>query len=192
MSSSLSKTGLEAYERLLAIVNVETEPPTEEDIHAAILSYVGSSSLAAYDDDYYAVAHRVLDQSSSFNTHTVYLMLCYRGYVQRDGAWTMNWYTWFPAAITFVSQNGSWQAQDYHWGFGDTSVEELKSVFPPEAAETALNDSGLRSELYAQCGRIVEEYMAQHPASSPEAPVFTKADVEFTGQSLSTSTDEMA
>ena len=163
LSSSLTKAGLAAYERLLAIVNGEAEPPTEADIHAAILEHRANATAHVFD---FAVeAHEVLDQTWEGDTCTVYLMIYFSAYDRTDDGWQLGTDGQFPGAITFVrGDDGGWTVQEYWEPLGGAYyAPDLQSKFPADTADTVLNDDDLWAKLEAQCRERAEEYFDSHP-----------------------------
>lgn len=192
-TTHLTESGTAAYRLLLDLWNDtgDKEPPTEEDIHSAILSY--RSSQTAHKFDFYAEAHRVLDSTYANNgdLYTVYAMVYYNSYSITEGAWQVEGGGYFPAAITFAYQDGKWQLDDY-WepGGGAYYSPDIQRVFPAAAAETALNGKEILQDLSAKCDEAAQQY-AMSTWQAPSAKTFAKADVEFSNRVLAVSQDEM-
>ena len=171
----LTEEGEAAHRRLLEIVNGGTAPapPTEAELQAAILNHQGS--ILPMASDYCAEAHQVLQETSGQDTHTFHLYVYFSSYLQEDDAWVQDWYSLFPASVTFRCENGVWQPVEY-WGFYGSDSYDRVDLFPdfPEDVMNALWSGGepteqfdeLAAALRAECLAAADAYFAQHPGSS--------------------------
>ena len=171
----LTEEGEAAHWRLLEIVNGGTAPapPTEAELQAAILNHQGS--ILPMASDYCAEAHQVLQETSGQDTHTFHLYVYFSSYLQEDDAWVQDWYSLFPASVTFRCENGVWQPVEY-WGFYGSDSYDRVDLFPdfPEDVMNALWSGGepteqfdkLAAALRAECLAAADAYFAQHPGSS--------------------------
>ena len=162
LSSSLSKAGLETYERLLVIVNGETEPPTEVDIQAAILNHRVNATAHQYN--FSTEAHRVLDAVQDGSVCTVYLLVWYSAYERTATGWQSGTDGQFPAAVTFIWQNGGWEVTDYQEPA--SYAADLRTIFPEELADMVVNDDEAWAALRDECRAKAEAYFAEHPVSA--------------------------
>ena len=171
----LTEEGEAAHRRLLEIVNGGTAPapPTEAELQAAILNHQGS--ILPMASDYCAEAHQVLQETSGQDAHTFHLYVYFSSYLQEDDAWVQDWYSLFPASVTFRCENGVWQPVEY-WGFYGSDSYDRVDLFPdfPEDVMNALWSGGepteqfdeLAAALRAECLAAADAYFAQHPGSS--------------------------
>ena len=171
----LTEEGEAARWRLLEIVNGGTAPapPTEAELQAAILNHQGS--ILPMASDYCAEAHQVLQETSGQDTHTFHLYVYFSSYLQEDDAWVQDWYSLFPASVTFRCENGVWQPVEY-WGFYGSDSYDRVDLFPdfPEDVMNALWSGGepteqfdeLAAALRAECLAAADAYFVQHPGSS--------------------------
>ena len=192
LSSSLSKAGLEAYERLLVIVNGETEPPTEVDIQAAILNHRVNATAHQYN--FSTEAHRVLDTAQDGSVCTVYLLVWYSAYERTATGWQSGTDGQFPAAVTFIWQNGGWEVTDYQEPA--SYAADLRTIFPEELADMVVNDGEAWAALQDECRAKAEAYFAENPATAEPlqtdgTSAFSAADENFSGQALTAAPDEM-
>ena len=126
--------------------------------------------------DYCAEAHQVLQETSGQDTHTFHLYVYFSSYLQEDDAWVQDWYSLFPASVTFRCENGVWQPVEY-WGFyGSDSYDPRRSVprFPggcdERPVERRRNPRSSLTNWPQHFARSVwrrrTPYFAQHPGSS--------------------------
>ena len=169
-SSGLTEEGQMAYLRLR---NAWTRALAEAELQAAILNHQGS--ILPMASDYCAEAHQVLQETSGQDTHTFHLYVYFSSYLQEDDAWVQDWYSLFPASVTFRCENGVWQPVEY-WGFYGSDSYDRVDLFPdfPEDVMNALWSGGepteqfdeLAAALRAECLAAADAYFAQHPGSS--------------------------
>lgn len=181
---SLTEGGRAAYQQLRDLWYADTDwgAPSEDLIHETILNHHSSQTARRFD--LYAEAHHILDTALSDNgrLYTIYAMVNYTSYTVEGGAWKAETGGYFPAAITFAAQDdGSWALKEYWEPDSARYRSELQQVFPPAAAETALDGEDILRELSARCDAAAERFAATE-----------KADVQFSWQPLETTADPMA
>ena len=170
-------------------------PPTEDDVHNAIManieavinSYGSSGSAGA---DYLAEAHAHLAQEwADEKAYTFYSKVQYAAYVFQNGKYDTVDSVRVPTMLTFT-WDGNWRLTEF-WTPGSTT--SVGNVFPAEAVEILnRNDPTVYySELPAKCDEQAVRYYAAQTGVVP-AKTFTPEDVNFSGQVLASSQDEMS
>ena len=110
--------------------------PTEADIQAAILNHRVNATAHQYN--FSTEAHRVLDTVQDGSVCTVYLLVWYSAYERTATGWQSGTNGQFPAAVTFIWQNGGWEVTDYQEPA--SYAADLRTIFPEELADTVVND----------------------------------------------------
>ena len=174
--------------------SAESSParPTEADIHAAILNH--RVNATAWQSDYAAEAHRVLDAVKSGDTYTVYLMVWYSAYERTATGWQNGTDGQFPTAVTFTWQNGGWEVTEYREPA--SYATDLRTIFPDELVDMVVNDDEAWAALQEECRVKADAYFAEHPVTAEPlrtsgTSVFSAADENFSGQALTAAPDEM-
>lgn len=140
--------------------------PSEEALHAAILHY--QSSILPMDSDGCAEAHQVLQETSGQDTHTFHLFVYCTSFLEEDGFPVQDWYSLFPASITFRYENGSWQPAG-SWGFYGSDTFDRPDLFPDFPTETL--------ELYVKDGVQTDLFKELH--AELRAECLQSAEAEF-------------
>lgn len=140
--------------------------PSEEALHAAILHY--QSSILPMDSDGRAEAHQVLQETSGQDTHTFHLFVYCTSFLEEDGFPVQDWYSLFPASITFRYENGSWQPVG-SWGFYGSDTFDRPDLFPDFPTETL--------ELYVKDGVQTDLFKELH--AELRAECLQSAEAEF-------------
>ena len=140
--------------------------PSEEALHAAILHY--QSSILPMDSDGCAEAHQVLQETSGQDTHTFHLFVYCTSFLEEDGFPVQDWYSLFPASITFRYENGSWQPVG-SWGFYGSDTFDRPDLFPDFPTETL--------ELYVKDGVQTDLFKELH--AELRAECLQSAEAEF-------------
>ncbi len=136
----------------------DSQPPTEEDLHNAILTSRKNASGKTFD--FYAEAHQVLDRVEEGDACTFYLMVDYEAYSSKDGVWTPEVGGQFPAAATFTRQDGEWVLSEYWEPLGGGRYEpDIRGKFTEQAADALFN--GDWSYLKEQCDNAALRYFTQ-------------------------------
>ena len=174
--------------------SAESSParPTEADIHAAILNH--RVNATAWQSDYAAEAHRVLDAVKSGDTYTVYLMVWYSAYERTATGWQNGTDGQFPTAVTFTWQNGGWEVTEYREPA--SYATDLRTIFPDELVDMVVNDDEAWAALQEECRVKADAYFAEHPVTAEPlrtsgTSVFSAADENFSDQALTAAPDEM-
>ena len=136
--------------------------PTEADIQAAILNHRVNATAHQYN--FSTEAHRVLDAVQDGSVCTVYLLVWYSAYERTSIGWQSGTDGQFPAAVTFIWQNGGWEVTDYQEPA--SYAADLRTIFPDELADTVVNDDEAWAALQEECRAKAEAYFAEHPASA--------------------------
>ena len=133
LGALLDRTGIHAY----GIGDSYGDRRTA--IQQALVDYRYNAS--AHKDDFYAVAHRVLDTRETGCTTTVYLLTCFGSYdAGPEGGHTLETSGIAPVSLTFARVNGLYQLTEYWEPRGGADyASDLGTCFPPEAAEAALD-----------------------------------------------------
>lgn len=198
-SPAADQPGSEGVENLLAAGHTADDPqpeapvspPSEADIHAAIMA----NHEAVNDTDaalpFYTEAHHIWSQTDTGDTCTVYALVWYATY-DWNGQCVFLGGRSVPAALTFTWEDG-WRLIKY-WAPAEdeNDTANIQANLPSDVARIALGeqDSDLAAQLNAQCNEAAERYYAQQP-DLPAGKTFSTADVEFSGQPLETSADAM-
>ncbi len=140
--------------------------PSEEALHAAILHY--QSSILPMDSDGRAEAHQVLQETSGQDTHTFHLFVYCTSFLEEGGFPVQDWYSLFPATITFRYENGSWQPAG-SWGFYGSDTFDRPDLFPDFPTETL--------ELYVKDGVQTDLFKELH--AELRAECLQSAEAEF-------------
>lgn len=140
--------------------------PSEEALHAAILHY--QSSILPMDSDGCAEAHQVLQETSGQDTHTFHLFVYCTSFLEEDGFPVQDWYSLFPASITFRYENGSWQPVG-SWGFYGSDTFDRPDLFPDFPTETL--------DLYVKDGVQTDLFKELH--AELRAECLQSAEAEF-------------
>ena len=140
--------------------------PSEEALHAAILHY--QSSILPMDSDGCAEAHQVLQETSGQDTHTFHLFVYCTSFLEEGGFPVQDWYSLFPATITFRYENGSWQPAG-SWGFYGSDTFDRPDLFPDFPTETL--------ELYVKDGVQTDLFKELH--AELRAECLQSAEAEF-------------
>lgn len=183
-----------------AVSGITTEegpytPPTEEEIHAAIMANFntvittyGNGSAAAADFLTEAHAHLATEQLNA-ETYTFYSDVLYAAYVYHGGKYAATDSVHVPTVLTYIWKDGEWKLDEF-WTPGSTT--SVATVFPPEALEI-LNRTGVAGyydPLPAECDEsAIRNYVALH--GTVPARTFGPEDVNVLGQELSASPDDM-
>ena len=136
--------------------------PTEADIQAAILNHRVNATAHQYN--FSTEAHRVLDTVQDGSVCTVYLLVWYSAYERTATGWQSGTNGQFPAAVTFIWQNGGWEVTDYQEPA--SYAADLRTIFPEELADMVVNDDEAWAALQEECRAKAEAYFAEHPASA--------------------------
>ena len=136
--------------------------PTEADIQAAILNHRVNATAHQYN--FSTEAHRVLDAVQDGSVCTVYLLVWYSAYERTATGWQSGTNGQFPAAVTFIWQNGGWEVTDYQEPA--SYATDLRTIFPEELADTVVNDDEAWAALQEECRAKAEAYFAEHPVSA--------------------------
>ena len=136
--------------------------PTEADIQAAILNHRVNATAHQYN--FSTEAHRVLDAVQDGSVCTVYLLVWYSAYERTATGWQSGTNGQFPAAVTFIWQNGGWEVTDYQEPA--SYATDLRTIFPEELADMVVNDDEAWAALRDECRAKAEAYFAEHPVSA--------------------------
>lgn len=199
--NSLTAGGAAVWQALLARTGITPSGigNSYDRLDAAILRSISDhcANISGHQADFYAVSYTTLDSVQSGNTRTEYLLTCFGSYdLTEDGSYTLQTGGAEPSALTFANINGLYQLTEY-WTptRGSQYPDDLRRVFPYEAAQAALSPSAqTRSGLEQRRDQRAQEQFDALQTTAPqeqEAQVFTAADVEFTNQPLTTSADTM-
>ncbi len=171
-----------------------TALPSEADIHSAIMA----NNLWTNDADalypFRAEAHHIWGTKQEGSRCTVYALVYCTTHVWGNGRQTRL----SPEQVGSVEMVFEWDGQWRLTGFWMPGEDEdaaagIRKRFPADMAELALGE--ISSDLYAALNTQCHEAAAQYYAALTELPpakVFTPADVNFSGQALTTAPDEMS
>ncbi len=172
-----------------------TAPPTEADIHAAIMT----NHEAVGDENalipFYTEAHNIWSQSYNEDSAVVYAQVWYATYDWQNGHATYIGGRCVPAKIRFKWNDG-WQLSEYWVPPDDGNYEKYTASIwenlPADIAHLELGetDSDVYADLNARCNDAAIRYYAAQ-TGLPPAKTFTPTDVEFSSQALRTQTDTM-
>ena len=184
-----------------AVSGITTEegpytPPTEEEIHAAIMANFntvittyGNGSAAAADFLTEAHAHLATEQLNA-ETYTFYSDVLYAAYVYHEGKYAATDSVHVPTVLTYIWKDGEWKLDEF-WTPGSTT--SVATVFPTEAVEilNRTGQPGYYSELPALCDeKAIRNYVALY--GTVPTKTFGPEDVNVLGQALTVGEDTMA
>ncbi|WP_295580981.1 M56 family metallopeptidase [uncultured Oscillibacter sp.] len=138
------------------------QPPTESELHRAILA--SRRRATGHTFDFYAEAHRVLDEKTAGDTYTAYLMVHYAAYTLSNGVWTADVDGQFPAAATFTARDGKWALSEYWEPRGGGQYgPDIQANFTETAADALFSDGagGWWDGLAAQCRDAADRHFSE-------------------------------
>ncbi len=142
-----------------AISDTKAMYEKEKAIRDAILSHDEPRHAVG---EFFTEAHKILHESSTEDSITIYLQVRYQTYNYVDGVMKKNGGSSYPAAITFDIYSNEvteyWEPMD-----GEKYYESIKEKFPSKLIALVDNDD-IVDELKKECDRDAEEYLKTRPS----------------------------
>lgn len=170
-----------------------TAPPTESDIHNAIMANNRWATKTDALYPYRTEAHHIWGTKWNGTRCAVYA-LGYRTTYEWGNGQPKRIYPEQVGSMELVFEwDGKWQLASFWMPAEDEdSIVSIRNRFPADIAAIVLGevDSDILADLNTQCHENATQYYATLTDLPPANP-FTPADEEFSGQTLTGSPDEM-
>ena len=170
-------------------------PPTEADVHAAIMTNFDTVMITygngnVENADYQTEAHgHLATEQPDAETYTFYSDVLYAAYRFQDGKYDCVDSAKVPTKLTYFWRDGEWKLEEF-WTPDRTT--NLGNVFPAKAMEilNRANEPSYYTILPKACDENAVRYYTEQTGSVP-SKTFIPEDVEFFGQELTVSLDEL-